>query len=461
MIAAEPAQRATVSLRRTLRPTDYFTLSFGSMVGVGWMVVIDDWLSRGGSVGAMLGFLVGGLVLFPIGYVYGQLTASIPDAGSEVAYTAAVFPQGISFATGWIMVLAYLIVCPYEAVAIGRIGSYVFPQLNSVELYRIGGYPVYLPHLIIGLLVTAVIVWINYRGVNVSAAFQNVATFGLLAVFAVFSILGFSRGSLSNLQPPFAGGGTLSATLLSTIAVIQIVPYFMTGFEAAPKCAEEAHVDVDPRSFLKVIYAALAAGIFFYVVVIAVVSLLQPWQSLTKEGFATAVAFERAFGSKALVRFIMFGALLSLLKIFNGNFLTSTRMIFAMGRRNLLDVHLGRIHDRFRTPKYAVLFVGALTVLASFLGQAVLVPISEVGSLACAVGWLASCAAYCRGAGGAATAPRLMLVGIAGAVVAILLIAIKLIPSMPGSFRLYEYIALGVWVLIGSLLWLRREIVSH
>jgi APA family basic amino acid/polyamine antiporter len=58
-------------LRRTLRGRDYFTLAFGSMVGVGWMLVIDDWLMRGGSGGAMLGFLIGGLLLAPIGYAYG------------------------------------------------------------------------------------------------------------------------------------------------------------------------------------------------------------------------------------------------------------------------------------------------------------------------------------------------------------------------------------------------------
>ena len=456
MIAAEATGQSTVSLRRTLRPKDYFTLSFGSMVGVGWMVVIDEWLSSGGSVGAILGFLIGGLALFPIGYVYGKLTAKIPDSGSEIAYTAAVFPQSVSFATGWIMVLAYLIVCPYEAVAIGKIGSYVFPQLNSIALYSIAGRPVYLPHVIIGLLVTAVIIWINYRGVNLSATFQNIATFGLLAIFAIFSILGFSRGSFSNLPPLFADGRGSFGALLSTLAVIQIVPYFMTGFEAAPKCSEEAHVDVDSRSFLRVIYLALGAGIFFYVVVIAVVSLLQPWQSLPKGGFATAVAFERAFGSKALVRFIMFGALLSLLKIFNGNFLTSTRMIFAMGRRNLLDRHLGLVHEQFRTPRFAILFVGGLTVMASFLGQAVLVPISEVGSLACAVGWLASCAAFCRGAGGAAATVGAKRVGVTGGVVALLLIAIKLIPAVPGSFRAYEYIALAGWCSIGVFLWLGR-----
>src|SRR5215475_12178455 len=144
-------------LRHALRGKDYFTLAFGSMVGVGWMLVIDDWLTRGGSIGAMLGFLIGGLILFPIGYCYGKLTEKMPDAGSEVAYTAAVFPRPVSYGTGWAMLLAYLIVCPYEAVAVGRIANYAISAtgpgpMQWLELYQVGGYPVYLPQLLAGLL---------------------------------------------------------------------------------------------------------------------------------------------------------------------------------------------------------------------------------------------------------------------------------------------------------------------
>jgi hypothetical protein len=40
-------------LARKLRTTDYFTLGFGTMVGVGWPVVMDDWLKRGGPLRAM------------------------------------------------------------------------------------------------------------------------------------------------------------------------------------------------------------------------------------------------------------------------------------------------------------------------------------------------------------------------------------------------------------------------
>ena len=137
-----------ISLARKLRTTEYFTLAFGTMVGVGWLVVMDDWLLRGGPLGAILGFVVGGAALVPIGYVYGRLVMAIPDAGSEIAYTERVFPQSVSFATGWVMTLAYWVVCPWEAVAVGKIAAYLFPALNSFELYRVAGKPVYLPHQI-------------------------------------------------------------------------------------------------------------------------------------------------------------------------------------------------------------------------------------------------------------------------------------------------------------------------
>src|SRR5246127_176749 len=156
-------------LARKLRLLDYFALGWGTMVGVGWLVVMDDWLLRGGALGGILGFALGGALLLPIGHVYGKLVAAMPDASGEVAYTAQVFPRVVSFATGWMMILSYFIVCPWEAVAVGRIAAYIFPSLNSMELYRIAGQPVFLPRLVIGLVLTAILTLLNYRGIRLSA----------------------------------------------------------------------------------------------------------------------------------------------------------------------------------------------------------------------------------------------------------------------------------------------------
>ena len=438
-------------LARTLRVTDYFALGWGTMVGVGWLVVMDDWLLRGGSLGAVLGFAIGGVLLLPIGYVYSKLVVAMPDAAGEVAYTAAVFPRSVSFATGWMMLLSYFIVCPWEAVAAGRIAGYIFPALDSYELYRVAGYPVYLPHLVIGLGLTGLLTVLNYRGIRLSSIFQNWTTFGTLALFVIFVGAGVAKGAPTNFPPLFT-----HTPLVSVLLVIQIVPYFMTGFESVTKTVEEASPSFRARGFLVAISMAIVVGILFYTIVIAAVSYVAPWKTLTGEKFMTAVAFEHAMGSRWIVSVILASALLSLLKVFNGNFVGASHLLFAMGRRGLVDPRLGRVHPANQTPASAVVCIGLGTAAFMFLGTSILVPISEVGAIASASGWTAACAAYL------ALRPSAVERGIAtvGIAVGALMILMKIVPAVPGHFSKYEWIALGLWVATGAVIGIRRQVAT-
>ncbi len=432
--------RRVITLARKLRVVDYFALGWGTMVGVGWLVVMDDWLLRGGVLGAILGFAIGGALLLPIGYVYGQLVTAMPDAAGEVAYTAKVFPQSVSFATGWMMILAYFIVCPWEAVAVGRIAGYIFPALDSIELYRIAAQPVYLPHLVIGLGLTGLLTLLNYRGIRLSATFQNWTAFGTIALFVLFVGLGVSKGSPRNFPPLFTHG-----PFVSVLLVMQIVPYFMTGFESVVKGAEEASPEFRARGFFKAIWMAIVVGILFYTIVVAAVGYVAPWKQLTHEKFMTAVAFEHAVGSRWIVSVILTAAMLSLFKVFNGNFVAASRLLFAVGRRGLVDRRLGHVHPRNQTPSVAVLCIGLATGACMFLGDAILVPVSEVGSVASAIGWLAACAAYYR----MGPAPSQRFIAMAGVIVGLFMILMKILPGIPGHFSAYEWLALGIWSIIG------------
>ena len=435
-------------LARKLRITDYFTLGWGTMVGVGWLVVMDDWLLRGGPLGGILGFAIGGAFLLPIGYVYGKLVAALPDAAGEVAYTAKVFPQSVSFATGWMMMLAYFIVCPWEAVAVGRIAAYIFPALDSMELYRVGGKPVFLPRLVIGLALTGLLTLLNYRGIRLSATFQNWTAFGTLGLFAIFVAVGVSQGAPANLPPLFS-----HTPFLSVLLVMQIVPYYMTGYESVTKAAEEANPEFRSQSFLTAIWMAIGVGILFYTIVIAAVAYVAPWRQLTGEKFMTAVAFQHAVGSRWIVSGILAAALLSLFKCFNGNFVASTRLLFAMGRRGLLDARVAVVHPVNRTPSVAVLAVGVATALCMFLGDAILVPVSEVGSVASASGWLAACAAYYA----MGPPPRQRIVAALGVAVGLVMILMKVVPAVPGHFSVYEWLGLAIWIALGVLLGMRAR----
>jgi amino acid transporter len=429
-------------LAKKLRVTDYFSLGWGTMVGVGWLVVMDDWLLRGGPLGGVLGFAIGGVLLLPIGYVYGKLVTVMPDASGEVAYTAKVFPQAVSYATGWMMLLAYFIVCPWEAVAIGRIAGYIFPALNSMELYQIAGKPIYLPHLVIGLTLTVLLTVLNYRGIRLSATFQNWTTFGTLALFVVFVVCGVAKGSTTNFPPLFT-----HTPFISILLVLQIVPYFMTGYESVTKAAEEANPEFRSRGYFRAIWAAIIVGFVFYIVVIAAVGYVAPWHRLTSQPFMTAVAFEQAIGSRWIVSIILASALLSLFKVFNGNFIAASRLLFAMGRRGLVDSRLSEVHPVNQTPALAVICVGVATAACMFLGSAILVPISEVGSVASATGWTAACVAYlCMRPSNLDRA-----IAVLGATVGLLMILMKIVP-IPGHFDKSEWVALAVWAALGLVL---------
>jgi amino acid transporter len=453
MIASRGARER---LHGNLSTVEYFTFGFGSMIGVGWVVLMDDWLSRGGPGGALLGFLIGGLLLFPIAHTYGRLVQRIRDAGAEIAYTEGVFPPLVSFGAGWTMILSYAIVCPWEAVATGNLLARVFPSLNSYELYAIAGTPIFAPRLAVGLALTALIVFINYRGIAPSGVFQNVMTFGLLTTFAIFTALGFARGEAANMEPLFPRPGTAGA-FLSIFLVMQIVPYFMTGFESVAKGSEEARSGFDPRNFPKAINAALFAGVFFYAIIIAVVTYVYPWQQIVSGHVRTEVAFERTFGSHAIAQLILFGAFLSLLKIFNGNFVAATRMLYAIGRRNLVHPALGRVHATTGTPVVAIGLMGSLTAAAAMFGDAILVPVTEVGSLAVGVGWLSACAAYIARRRRDRYLHETAAVAWLGAAVALAIVLMKIVPGVPGSFTRAEWIAFAAWSGFGLVFWLARR----
>lgn len=442
------------ALHKTLTTVEYFTFGFGTMIGVGWLVVMDDWLGRGGPGGAMLGFALGGLLLLPVALTYGRLVRAIPDAGAEIAYTERVFPRFLSFAAGWIMVLAYAIVCPWEAVAIGNLLARAFPAIDTLPLYQVAGKTIYAPRLVAGLLLTILIMGVNYRGIRPSGLFQDYTTFGLLVAFAIFTALGFGRGDARNWEPLFAQAGSVGP-LVSVILVLQIVPYFMTGFESVAKGSEEARAGFDPRNFARAINLAVVAGASFYVVIVAVVSFVFPWRDLVAGHLGSEMAFERAFGSRAIAQLILLAAFLSLFKVMNGNFVAATRLAFALGRRGLVPRSLGDLHPRFGTPAPAIFLMAAITAAGAFLGDALLVPVTEVGSLASGVGWFSACAAFLLLRRGAADRSGVVLAAL-GATVAGAIVVMKVVPAVPGSFGAPEWAAFVLWAVLGLVFWVAR-----
>jgi amino acid transporter len=341
------------------------------------------------------------------------------------------------------MLLAYFIVCPWEAVAVGKLSAYVFPPLDSFPLYRVSGQPVFLPHVLFGIALTLIIAFLNYRGIRASATFQTWITSSVLVLFAVAAFFSARHGSLANFHPAFR-----STSFVSILLTLQIVPYFMTGFESVPKVAEEAHPEFGSRGFYRAIVLALFVGAGFYVLSIASVSFATPWKTLLGERFATAISFERAIGARWPVALIMVAGIMGLCQCFNGNFVAASRLLFSFGRRETIPPRFGCVHSKFQTPHFAILGITLVTVLCILLGDALLVPITEVGSMASAFGWLAACVSLILVESRAST----RAVALLGALVSAVFVAMKVFPIFPGHFSHAEWIALFLWLFLGLLL---------
>jgi len=105
------------------------------------------------------------------------------------------------------------------------------------------------------------------------------------------------------------------------------------------------------------------------------------------------------------------------------------------------------VHAEHHTPTIAILGVTVATMAGLLVGDALLVPVTEVGSMASAFGWLAACFSFYI----VEKAVGLRVVSAIGIAVSLALVLMKWLPGVPGHFSLPEWIALGVWLALGTI----------
>ena len=68
---------------KVLNAWDVLVIAFGAMIGWGWVVSTGGWIEKGGVLGAAIGFVIGGIMIFFVGMTYAELTAAMPQCGGE------------------------------------------------------------------------------------------------------------------------------------------------------------------------------------------------------------------------------------------------------------------------------------------------------------------------------------------------------------------------------------------
>lgn len=451
----EPSQRQ--ALGKAMSYFDYISLGIGSIIGVGWVIVAGDWLVRGGPLGAILAFIIGGFLITIIGLCYAELTPAIPVAGGTVAFGYKAFGSATSFLAAWFLSFGYIFICPFEAVAIGWLFEYLIPGLKSHTLYTVGTYQVSLVSIVAGVLLSLFIIALNYRGIKYAARFQTISTALMILCVIVFTLVALWKGSLSNIFPLFAREGTKWPALGSIIGVLGVVPFFMSGFDTIPQTAEESKKKANLKDLGKAVLISIISASLFYAIVALDISLCMPWKETIKLELPTATVFRVSFGYEWAAQLVLFTAFLGLITSFNGFFLAATRVLFSTGRGGLLPKKLGDISQKYQTPKNAILFVSLITLAGPFVGRSSLLPIVNVTSLALVCGWLIAClsAIRLRKIYPEMKRPyrvKSKIILYFGVMISGILILLLILPGSSAQLKWpVEYLILAVWVFLGYI----------
>jgi amino acid transporter len=368
-------------LSKVVTTSQYFTMAFGTIVGVGWVIYLGYWLSPAGPMGAVLGFALGAAMVMLIALCYAETASIFPVSGGEMAYTYEMYGLRTSYLTGWLLALAYISVVAWEAISLAVLLETLFPVLHGPALYTVGGETVYVGSLVIGAVGMVGFTALHYLGVRWGAQVQNVLT-GLFILSSLgFIVAGLGWGDPANLQPLFKETPSGTASVLPGIlAVLMTAPYFLAGFDTIPQVLEEKDEGTSLSSVGWVMVAAVGMAGVFYALVILSASMAMPWEQLLElEELPAAAAFRATFESPLVADFVLAAALLGLLTSWNAIFIAASRLVFALSRARMIPPVFKTLHPDFRSPTKAVLFVGLIGALGVPLGQGGLGPVLDMG----------------------------------------------------------------------------------
>jgi L-asparagine transporter-like permease len=335
---------------RALGTVDALFIGFGAMIGFGWVVLTGDWLNGAGTLGAIIAFAVGGIIMCFVGTVYSEMVAAMPHAGGEHNYLIRAMGPRVSLFGSWAITGGYISVVMFEAVSVPKTAVYLFPNLEQIKLWNVAGFDVYLTWALIGTICAIVIAWVNIRGVKVASMVQTFVVWFLIIVGLMLLTGGFIGGNLENTEPLFTGGGA------GFISVMAVVPFLFVGFDVIPQSAEE--VKFLPAKIGKLVVLSVVMAIIFYIIIIGTTSMAMPASQLGTHDLVTADALSIMFDSDIWGKIVIAGGLAGIITSWNAFLMGSSRLMWAMAAAGMIPKWFGKLHPKYRTPSNAIIFIG-------------------------------------------------------------------------------------------------------
>lgn len=431
---------------RVLGRADVLAVGFGAMIGFGWVVLAGEWVTGAGTAGAALAFVIGGAVMAVVGLVYAELVSAMPKAGGEHHYALRGLGARWAFVTSWAMVLGYLSVVAFEAVALPETALYLFPDLQAGLLWTVAGYDVYATWVLVGVVGAVVVTWLNYVGIRPAAVAQTIAVAFLVGVALVMLTGTVVGGSAETAEPWFTGG------MAGMVGVLVAVPFLFVGFDVIPQSSEE--IKLPQRHIGRLLVVSVLMAIAFYVVIVVGTGFALDDDALAGTQLAAADGMATLWGHPAFGTLLVLGGIAGILTSWNAFLIGASRLVYAMAASGMLPRWFAVVHPRYRTPSHAVLFIGGLSVLAPLFGDNMLTWLVNAGGITITMAYAIVAITFLvlrRREPGLERPFRVSagpVVGTVAAVASLVLLSLYL-PGMPAALGAPEWIIVGGWWLAG------------
>ena len=310
----------------------------GVIIGAGIYILIGPATERAGGL-VWASMLLASVLCALTAFSYMELTSMFPKAGSEHEFARQVFPNWISFTTGWGMTIALVVASSAVSLGFARyLREFIDVNENLAALLLL---------LCVGLLSLAGMQHVRWLVI----LFSCVQVGGLIGIVIVGA---HHIGDVS-----LTSGNGISGVLSGA----SIIFFAYIGFDEVITLAEETR---DPhRTVPRALMLALCISTLLYVLVaIVAVSVLGAPALATSIHPLTDVMLESIGGASVKVV-----GLVALATTANTTLIASAaaaRMVYSMGDSGVISPHWGKVHNK-RTPRiatYAVIGVsGALSLM--------------------------------------------------------------------------------------------------
>ena len=443
---------------RVLGKRDIFTLSFGAMIGWGWVVLTNDWILKAGVWGAILAFLIGGFIVALVSLTYAELTSSMPKVGGEHVFSYRGLGMDASFICTWFIILGYVSVCAFEAVALPVVMENLFPLSEGAILWEINGNPIYFDWVAIGISGSILIAVINYFGIKSAALIQTIFTVLIIAVGLMLIV-----GSFFSTHPEVVTINMVPDKMFDGLLVVLIMtPFMFVGFDVIPQAAEE--INLPYKQIGRVLIFSVLMAIFWYAAIIYSVGTTLSLAELKENTLAPALAMEKIYLGGWAKNLLIVAGLAGIFTSWNSFFIGATRAIYAMGKSNMLPKTFGILHPKYKSPVTAIIFVTTGSIIATVFGKEMMTWLVNAGGFSIVISWcLVSLSFYLLRKkeprmNRPFRVPKGKLIGVAAFALSVLLVYLYL-PGSPSALNMIEWSIIGCWLVIGLVLYVWATLV--